>query len=128
MASKAEYRKINDLSQNSSTYHKKDGTPVRAILKEKARKEIEYEQGAEAKDCPKCGTEMWWKNLKHNICPNCDGNHPADKAKLLKYNKLNAKLLKIEMLNDEVEDTRLRQEISSNLVELRFMLRKELFK
>ena len=29
----ANYRKINDISRNSSTYHKKDGTPVRAILK-----------------------------------------------------------------------------------------------
>lgn len=27
------YRKINDRSRNSSTYHKKDGTPVRARLK-----------------------------------------------------------------------------------------------
>lgn len=29
----AHYRKLNDRSRNSSTYHKKDGTPVRAILK-----------------------------------------------------------------------------------------------
>lgn len=29
----ADYRKHNDGSQNSSTYHKKDGTPTRAILK-----------------------------------------------------------------------------------------------
>ncbi len=37
----ADYRKINDRSLNSSTYHKKDGTNVRAILKERAKKEIE---------------------------------------------------------------------------------------
>lgn len=37
----ANYRKYNDRSQNSSTYHKKDGTNTRAILKEDARKEIE---------------------------------------------------------------------------------------
>lgn len=30
---KALYRKWNDRSHSSSTYHKKDGTPVRAILK-----------------------------------------------------------------------------------------------
>ena len=28
-----EYRKLNDGSHNSGTYHKKDGTPRRAILK-----------------------------------------------------------------------------------------------
>jgi hypothetical protein len=37
----ANYRKNNDRSQNSSTYHKKDGTNVRAIEKEAARTEIE---------------------------------------------------------------------------------------
>lgn len=31
---KAYYRKLNDGSHSSSTYHKKDGTPVRAILKD----------------------------------------------------------------------------------------------
>jgi hypothetical protein len=30
---KAHYRKLNDRSQNSSTYHKKDGTAVRAKLR-----------------------------------------------------------------------------------------------
>ena len=35
------YRKHNDGSHNSSTYHKKDGTPVRAILKRETQKEIE---------------------------------------------------------------------------------------
>ena len=46
----ANYRKHNDTSQNSSTYHKKDGTSTRAILKKEARllidlndKEIEKE-------------------------------------------------------------------------------------
>ncbi|MDD5150682.1 MAG: hypothetical protein PHC28_09385 [Flavobacterium sp.] len=37
---KANYRKLNDGSMNSSTYHKKDGTPVRAILKEELKKEL----------------------------------------------------------------------------------------
>jgi hypothetical protein len=36
----ANYRKHNDRSQNSSTYHKKDGTPIRAILKRETEKEI----------------------------------------------------------------------------------------
>jgi len=34
----AHYRKHNDHSHNSSTYHKKDGTPVRAILKRETKK------------------------------------------------------------------------------------------
>ena len=37
--SDALYRKINDRTLNSSTYHKKDGTNVRAILKEELKKE-----------------------------------------------------------------------------------------
>ena len=36
----ASYRKNNDRSLNSSTYHKKDGTEVRAILKREADEEI----------------------------------------------------------------------------------------
>lgn len=38
------YRKINDKTCNSSTYHKKDGTPVRARLKEDLNKEIKEAQ------------------------------------------------------------------------------------
>lgn len=30
----ANYRKLNDRTHSSSTYHKKDGTPVRAILRD----------------------------------------------------------------------------------------------
>lgn len=37
----ANYRKHNDGTHNSSTYHKKDGTPIRAILKREAQQEIE---------------------------------------------------------------------------------------
>lgn len=36
----ADYRKLNDGSHSSSTYHKKDGTPVRAILKRDLREEL----------------------------------------------------------------------------------------
>ena len=38
---KAYYRKYNDRTMNSSTYHKKDCTNIRAILKKEAEKEIE---------------------------------------------------------------------------------------
>jgi hypothetical protein len=37
---KASYRKLTDHTHNSSTYHKKDGTPVRAIMKRELQKEI----------------------------------------------------------------------------------------
>lgn len=37
---KADYRKINDRTGNSSTYHKKDGTAQRAILKARTLKEV----------------------------------------------------------------------------------------
>lgn len=40
MSKYADYRKLNDHSHNSSTYHKKDGTPVRAILKIETQKEV----------------------------------------------------------------------------------------
>ena len=36
----ANYRKHTDRTHSSSTYHKKDGTNIRAILKREARKEI----------------------------------------------------------------------------------------
>lgn len=35
---KARYRKINDRTRNSSTYHKKDGTSIRAIHKKYFRR------------------------------------------------------------------------------------------
>lgn len=39
----ANYRKINDRSRNSSTYHKKDGTPVRARLKRETERAAQQE-------------------------------------------------------------------------------------
>ena len=39
----ANYRKYNDRSLNSSKYHKKDGTNIRAILKEEAKKIVKEE-------------------------------------------------------------------------------------
>ena len=50
---KANYRKHNDHSMSSSTYHKKDGTPVRAILKrelEKLEEEEKVQTGRSEKD------------------------------------------------------------------------------
>lgn len=40
MSGKADYRKMNDHSLSSSTYHKKDGTPVRAKLKKSLQKDV----------------------------------------------------------------------------------------
>lgn len=37
---KAHYRKLNDRTLNSSTYHKKDGTNIRAKLKEELRRDV----------------------------------------------------------------------------------------
>lgn len=52
----AYYRKFNDRSMNSSKYHKKDGTAVRAKLKNLAKKEAENEQtnSADPKTCGTC--------------------------------------------------------------------------
>lgn len=41
MPGDANYRKINDGSHNSSTYHKDDGTAARAILKRETEKMVE---------------------------------------------------------------------------------------
>jgi len=41
MSKNANYRKYNDRTHNSSKYHKKDGTPIRHILNEEARKMID---------------------------------------------------------------------------------------
>jgi hypothetical protein len=45
----ANYRKLNDGSHCSSTYHKKDGTNVRAILKQDLTREMSNKQGNQAK-------------------------------------------------------------------------------
>lgn len=50
---KAHYRKYNDRSQNSSKYHKKDGTAVRAMLKQELGKEVKN-----IKRMNPCGTFM----------------------------------------------------------------------
>jgi hypothetical protein len=45
----ANYRKLNDHSLSSSTYHKKDGTNVRAILKQDLAREMSEKQGKQTK-------------------------------------------------------------------------------
>jgi hypothetical protein len=44
------YRKYNDGSHNSSKYHKLDGTPIRAILKREAEKEVKDFEKNELKE------------------------------------------------------------------------------
>ena len=61
---KAYYRKFNDRSMNSSKYHKKDGTAIRAKLKSLAKKEAENEQANPAD--PICGT---CKGKREIPCP-----------------------------------------------------------
>jgi hypothetical protein len=45
----ANYRKLNDHSMSSSTYHKKDGTNVRVILKQDLVREMTNKQGKQTK-------------------------------------------------------------------------------
>lgn len=60
----ADYRKHNDRSHNSSTYHKKDGTPIRSILKREAEQEIAEELTEDILGddypgfCVNCGEEL----------------------------------------------------------------------
>lgn len=53
---KARYRKYNDRSLNSSTYHKKDGTAIRSKLNQETKDEVsdfEMEEHLEImKECP----------------------------------------------------------------------------
>jgi hypothetical protein len=46
----ANYRKHNDGSLNSSKYHKLDETPIRAILKREAEKEVKDFEKNELKE------------------------------------------------------------------------------
>jgi hypothetical protein len=79
----ANYRKHNDRTLNSSTYHKKDGTPIRSILKEEAKMEIReaidpreaYEADEAARfeaDCD-CGSEY-----DDDVCYECEDDGQPD--------------------------------------------------
>lgn len=45
----ANYRKLNDGRRASSTYHKKDGTNIRAILKQDLTRELSEKKGNQQK-------------------------------------------------------------------------------
>jgi hypothetical protein len=64
------YRKYNDRSHNSSTYHKKDGTPMRSKLHQEAEKEIE-----EANQCDGCKMGFPIENGIHVDPSRSDYNH-----------------------------------------------------
>lgn len=77
----ANYRKHNDRTHNSSTYHKKDGTPVRSILKREAKNEIEEWERPDGKKAKVTPNE--WHSpeqarlleevVVHGIHPDLDG-------------------------------------------------------
>lgn len=82
MTKHAHYRKYNDRTQNSSTYHKKDGTPIRGRLKAETNEIIHDELNpvdpqAEGDPCLHCGgaTRLIKTprrcNREHSFCPNC---------------------------------------------------------
>jgi hypothetical protein len=82
MAGYANYRKYNDRSLNSSTYHKKDGTSVRTHLKNEVRAAVRdaldpAEPEPVGEPCPHCGgaTRLIKTprrcNREHSFCPNC---------------------------------------------------------
>lgn len=62
---KAYYRKYNDRSHCSSTYHKKDGTPIRHILKEETRKEIEDFLKGKNESCDNIWPSGIWEDNVH---------------------------------------------------------------
>jgi len=55
----ANYRKHNDRTLNSSKYHKLDGTPIRAKLKEETRKEIQEEMNNDHKQAMELAKENY---------------------------------------------------------------------
>ena len=86
---KAQYRKLNDHSLNSSTYHKKDGTNVRAILKREDEKETDWID-KHSVNCYFCGelvderdcmpADSYNDNDGGDICPKCQRNKDADRS------------------------------------------------
>lgn len=108
----ARYRKFNDRSLNSSTYHKKDGTNVRAILKEEARKEM---------------GEIIMKNEKL-WCVNCLGPCKHTVAEVVK-NRLDQEDWggEIENMNASIQSiTSFLSNLSQKLVEKNILTQEEL--
>lgn len=70
----AHYRKLNDRTRNSSTYHKKDGTNVRAKLKAELQKDVEKgEKGGECNRTVCKAQDARWYNssTRAYYCGNC---------------------------------------------------------
>lgn len=68
----ANYRKHNDGSHNSSTYHKKDGTNIRPILKTESKKEIEMSQNDQSPDLSEffeLVDQAYWENKGVDCLP-----------------------------------------------------------
>jgi hypothetical protein len=60
MSKNADYRKHNDHSQNSSTYHKKDGTNLRAKLKKEGQAEaVEATEDEDKRPSMESFMEFW---------------------------------------------------------------------
>jgi hypothetical protein len=72
MSNKAQYRKINDRQMNSSTYHKKDGTAVRAKLKVELKKIKEDEAMDDVKTLGKIVGDGLYEGAYECHCPNCN--------------------------------------------------------
>ena len=70
MKKHATYRKFNDRSLNSSTYHKKDGTNIRAKLKKEAEDQIKDETSFELGEILGVDTDgcliLWDGEKKYN--------------------------------------------------------------
>ena len=64
----ANYRKHNDRSLNSSTYHKKDGTNIRAILKREDTTMKEEDLEDLGRPCVKCND---FHNGEYGLCDKC---------------------------------------------------------
>ena len=79
MSKNANYRKHNDRTHNSSTYHKKDGTPVRHTLKTEAKEEI-------AEEMSEIKRRRELDPSEYNYCSECRSSEQYE-AKLEAENK-----------------------------------------
>lgn len=71
----ANYRKYNDRSGNSSTYHKKDCTNVRAKLKRDTEEEVSERRVWNDVVCRDCGH---WQSARWKKCRNCGSENLGD--------------------------------------------------
>lgn len=88
MTKNANYRKHNDGSHNSSTYHKKDGTPIRSILKREAIEEIkEHEMSITLATLPYATEQEVFDHVsKHLLSQGCESvKHEEDEKYIRTY-------------------------------------------